>query len=134
VGGGAGGKAVRYVVAPRDGKRDIVLTDELEPTPGKPGVPDLGLSVQSLNADLAKQFGHKQQEGLIISEVNEDGPAAAGSLRVGDLITEINREKVTTIKEFRDVLAKAKGRDSVLLLIQRAGASRFVILRLKTDK
>ncbi len=103
-------------------------------TDSAPGVPDLGLSVQSLNADLAKQFGHKQQEGLIISEVNEDGPAAAGSLRVGDLITEINREKVTTIKEFRDVLAKAKGRDSVLLLIQRAGASRFVILRLKTDK
>ena len=91
----------------------------------------IGITVAPLTADKAKELGYEKDEGVLITEVEDDSPAARAELRPGDLITEINREKVTTAAECKDAIAKAKGKDSILMLIKRQGASRFVIVRMK---
>ena len=84
-----------------------------------------------MTADKAKELGYEKDEGVLITEVEDDSAAARAELRPGDLITEINREKVTTVAECNDAITKAKDKDSILMLIKRQGASRFVIVRMK---
>ena len=111
--------------------------DESETAPtgsnGDSSAPNLGLKVEPLTAENAKQLGlNKDDQGVVIREIEEDSSAARAGLRPGDLITEVNREKVTSVKELRDALKKSK--DNVLVLVKSKEGSRFAILKPKTDK
>ena len=91
----------------------------------------LGLTVQPLTADNARDLGYEGETGVVIGEVKDDSPAATAELRPGDLITEINREKISSVAEFRAALDKAKDKDSILFLVKSKAGSRFVIVRVK---
>jgi serine protease Do len=130
------------VVVVRDGKEKAfrvqlaaLTADNAAGNPAEPaGVPDLGLKVQPLTTELAKQFGYEGTAGVVISDVDEDGPGAVAGLQPGDLINEVNRDKVTSVKEFNEAVAKAKDKESILLLTKRQNGSRFVIVRLAPEK
>lgn len=93
---------------------------------------DLGLSVAPLTAANAKQYNlDENDKGVVVTDVDHGSPAADAELRPGDLITEVDRQPVTSVDEFQEALAKAKEKDSLLILVKRDGASRFVILRRK---
>jgi serine protease Do len=133
----APGSKVELVVR-RDGKdRTVKVTlgelpgekTEASSEPVKTAADKLGLSVEPLTADKADQLGYKDEQGVLVSEVEDGSPAAQAGLQPGDLITEINREKVAKPSEFRDAITKAK--DRVLLLIKRKDMSRFVIITTK---
>jgi serine protease Do len=83
--------------------------------------PDLGIS-------LAPPGG--PEKGLVIARVAKGSPAADRQLRAGDVILEIDQVAVTTPDALRNQLVKAffAGKQSVLLLYQRAGEPRFVAL------
>ena len=91
---------------------------------------DLGLTLEPLTPASAREYGYGKDEGLVVTDVEEGGAAATAGIQVGDLVTEINRMKVTNLAEYRQALANAK--DTVLMLLKiRDGGSRFVILRVK---
>lgn len=145
VAGTAPGTKVDIVVL-RDGKEKTLTAklgelkaeegeEEAKPAEGESSGAELGLTVETPTADSAKQFGFdKNDQGVVVREIEDSSPAAASGLRVGDLITEVNREKVTSLKEFRAALKKAKGKESILMLVKSQGASRFVIIKTKTAK
>jgi serine protease Do len=109
--------------------------EEAKPAEGETSASSLGITVEALTANTAKEFGFdKAEQGVIVREIEDESPAAAAGLRVGDLITEVNREKVTGAKDFRVALQKAKGKASILMLVKRDGASRFVIIKPKPAK
>ena len=54
----------------------------------------LGVSVQDVNKDIASGLGLKDAKGAIISSVVENGPAAKGGFRSGDVVLSINGKKV----------------------------------------
>jgi serine protease Do len=90
----------------------------------------LGLSIAPLTDELRSQYGIGQAiEGVVITEVKPDSPAAQKAVKPGDVIVEVTQEKVT---QPRDVLArleavKKSGRRTVLLLLSDAkGELRFV--------
>jgi len=134
------------VVVLRDGKEKTFTVqlgelkpdeseEEAKPAEGEASATSLGISVEALTATNAKEFGFdKAERGVIVREVEDDSPAAIAGLRAGDLITEVNREKVTGPKDFRAALQKAKGKESILMLVKREGASRFVIVKPKQAK
>ena len=134
------GKKVPVVVV-RDGKeRTItvevgVLTGDKEQaaagSEAGTSADKLGLTVQPLTADNARDLGYEGETGVVIGEVKDDSPAATAELRPGDLITEINREKISSVAEFRAALDKAKDKDSILFLVKSKAGSRFVIVRVK---
>ena len=93
---------------------------------------DLGLTVEPFTADKAGQYHlDEKAKGVLVTGVDEGSPAAQAQLRPGDLITEVDRAPVTTVNEFHDAVSKAKNKDSILMLLKRGDASRFVIVRLK---
>ncbi|MBI3002635.1 MAG: trypsin-like peptidase domain-containing protein [candidate division NC10 bacterium] len=87
----------------------------------------LGLTVEELDAEKAKKFKVREQEGLVVAEVQEGGPAAAAGLRVGDLVAEVNRAEVRALPEYRRALRSGKGAVN-LLLIKRGDAYVYVAL------
>jgi serine protease Do len=93
--------------------------------------PDVGLTVEPLSANKAKELSYEKAEGVLITDVDEDSPAAEAGLQPDDLITEVNHEKVTSVDGFRNALAKAKDKGNALLLVKRKDASRFVIVKFK---
>jgi len=90
-----------------------------------------GVSVQDLNPDLAKKLRVPDKiKGVIVSDV-EESSVAAGALMQGDVIQEVNRKRVVDVKSYKDVVARIKKDESVLLLIFRGGSSLFVTLSQK---
>jgi serine protease Do len=91
----------------------------------------LGLRVQGLTPQLARRYGLENEKGVLVTGVEGGSLAATAGLQAGDLIVEVDRQSVTNADELRDVLTKAKNKDTVLLLIKRKGGSLFVVLQTK---
>lgn len=105
-----------------------------EETPVERSIDELGLSLSTITRAMAEKYSlDADLEGVVITEVQDDSGAAEKGLRKGDVIVEVNQEKVSTPDA---VAAKIKdaaksGRRSVLLLINREGDLRFVALRIE---
>jgi serine protease Do len=82
-----------------------------------------GLEVENLNPLIARFLGLKSTEGVIISDIKQDSPAARANLEVGDVIAEVNGESVRNIDDIWAIIEDfdAKGGDSLTLTIFRKG-------------
>jgi serine protease Do len=92
---------------------------------------DLGMSVQNLTEELAKSFGFEGENGVVVSAVEPGSRAAQADVKEGDLIKEVNREKINNIKEFREALKSSDEGKDILLLLRRGMHTRFVIIKSK---
>lgn len=120
----------------RDGKtKEIDVTIGTMPEEGAETAPAKkesawGLTVQNLTPELAKQFGWEADErGVMISAVEPDSAAAEARLRAGDLIKEVNRQKIQNLRDYKQAVEKAKKDQSLLLLIKRGENTFYVALK-----
>ncbi|HSR71213.1 MAG TPA: DegQ family serine endoprotease [Kiloniellales bacterium] len=96
-------------------------------------VADLGLTLDTITAELRSQFGLPDKtEGVVITEVDPTGSAAEKQLRPGDVIVEVDQEKVSTPAEVAELVNKAKdeGYRVVTLLVLRQGDFQWVAVRI----
>ncbi|HLL70711.1 MAG TPA: DegQ family serine endoprotease [Pyrinomonadaceae bacterium] len=89
----------------------------------------LGISVQPLTPELATelQLGAGAQ-GVVVAEVDPNGPAADAQIQRGDVIMQVNRQPVRTAAGLNEAVARA-GTRPVLLLINRRGTTVFLTVR-----
>ena len=66
---------------------------------------------------------------MVISEVQPGSPAGEGKLRPGDLIKEVNRQKIQNIRDYNQALQKIKKNESLLLLVKRGQNTFYVALK-----
>jgi serine protease Do len=86
-----------------------------------------GVAVQDLDRETAKELGIKgKQQGVVVTAVEPDSGAEKAGLMAGDVIREINRQPVKSVKEFEKVSSAVKKGENVLILINRRGASLFL--------
>ena len=93
----------------------------------------LGLTLTPLTDEIREELGvDGKMQGLAVTEVEDGSEAYDKGLRTGDIITEANQQKVTSIAELEERMKAAKdaGRKSLLMLVRRAGDPRFVALTL----
>lgn len=96
---------------------------------------DIGLKVREMNSALAKQMGYETETGLLITEVKEFSVAEAAGLQRGDLILEINRQKINTLGDLDKILKGSDPGDPLLIMVRREYRSRpsqdfFVTIRI----
>jgi serine protease Do len=94
----------------------------------------LGLRVAPLSSETRERFGLKpDQRGVVITEVAPNSPAAERELRPGDVVVEVQQERVNTPEELQRRLAQLRqqNRGTVLLLVESQQGQRFVPLRLR---
>jgi len=93
----------------------------------EPGL--IGLVVQTLTRELAKQFEVELTEGVIVTEVKSGSIADQKGIKEGDIITSVNRKRVGTPREFKDALKAANLKQGVLLQMIGDGGRRFELLK-----
>jgi serine protease Do len=90
-----------------------------------------GLTVQTLNSDLAKQFDVDEGDGVVVTDVADSSIAEQNGLQRGDVITEVDRASLHSAEEFKAAMLKADAKKGVLVFVKRNGASTFVVLKEK---
>jgi len=115
----------------RDGRSDSISVELGEADSDKPVAAgqfpsggELGLTVQPLTDQIARQLGLKDVSGVVVTAVEPGSPAAEAGLRRGDVVEEVSRNPVTSVGQFKSALRKAG--DVVLLLVNRGGQALFV--------
>lgn len=95
-------------------------------------VQKLGLQVEALTEDYAKQLGYKPtEEGVVITKVKPNSPAALAGLRPGCLIQTINHKKVTNLLEFNEAVNQNTTKTLLLLVRDRNRGAYFCSIQLK---
>lgn len=84
-----------------------------------------GVAVQDLDRDTAKELGVKGK-GVVVTSVEQDSGAEKAGVMRGDVIREINRQPVKSVKEFEKVSSRLKKGENVLMLIDRRGNALFL--------
>ena len=91
---------------------------------------ELGLEVEQVPEKDAARLGLKPgQTGVLVRDVDEDGPAAETGIRPGDVILEVNRQPVSSPAEFAAAVSRVKSGDSVLLLVFRRDSFFYSVVR-----
>jgi serine protease Do len=84
----------------------------------------LGVGIQDLSPELASSFHLASgQRGVLVNSVEPDSPAAAAGLRIGDVIEEINDERLSSSSQLRTVVA-TRGADADITLTVVRGSER----------
>ena len=86
-----------------------------------------GVAVQDLDRDTAQELGLKEKvQGVVVTAVEPDSGAERAGLQPGDVIRELNRQPVKSVKDYEKAASTIKKGDNVLMLINRRGASLFL--------
>jgi len=92
----------------------------------------LGVVIQNVSDDIADSIGMKEAKGAMITKVTEDGPAAKEDLKAGDVIVEVNGEKIDDSRDLARKIAELHPNTPVKLSIVRYGEKREVDMKLGT--
>jgi serine protease Do len=89
-----------------------------------------GMTVTNVSPEIARRFRFEPgQEGVVVIAIERGSSAARAGVQVGDVIEEVNREAIRSLKDFDKAMAAAKDSDRVLLLIRRGDSSSYLVLR-----
>ncbi|MBI3809538.1 MAG: PDZ domain-containing protein, partial [Nitrospirae bacterium] len=88
------------------------------------------LEVQSLDRQMARELGLSgKTHGVVVVGVEPESLADRAGVTQGDVIREINRQPVRSVKDYEKVASSLKKDEPALLLINRRGASLFVTVK-----
>jgi serine protease Do len=82
----------------------------------------LGVGVQDLNPERIKSLNLRENIGVEVRTVMPDAPAANVGIRVGDVILELNGQKVESREQFADSIGSKPPGTKITLTIWRDGA------------
>lgn len=91
----------------------------------------LGLQVQDINDELAKNLQLQSREGVLVSDVTAGNAASEAGIRRGDVISEMNRAAVRNMQDYQTLLAAVEKGSSVLFLIKRGGSTIYIAVKVE---
>ena len=93
----------------------------------------VGMTVEPLTPQRAKQLGYQGNKGVVVTRVAPDGPAASAkpaAIQPADIIIEIDQQSVSDLATFRAAIAKGDLQRGILLFVHsRDGTRRFVVIK-----
>ena len=107
-----------------DGERELAADDE-------EGGGALGITAANVTPELVERYSLESDQGILITKIDPEGPAADANLRVGDLIIEADGKEVRSVKEFEAVVGKMKAGKVLRLLIQRRATLLYTTVTLE---
>ncbi len=108
----------------------LVLGRMPVPSPKEMLSEKLGIAGQGLTPTLASQLGGAVDYGVLVSQVRSNASAAESGIRQGDVIVQIGRQRVRSLRDAAAALAATRPGERVFLLIvrgNRAGYTRVTI-------
>ena len=94
---------------------------------------NLGIRVKQITPDIAQRFNLSQENGIIISDLQQGSPASLAGLKIGDIILQINKKQISTLREYSDALNAIKPGDTALFQVKRGNNTLFAAVRVNKD-
>lgn len=89
----------------------------------------LGVAIQEVDKNLAESFGLSKAAGALVSQVVQNGPAAAAGLQSGDIITEFNGSDVVLSSDLPHLVGRVRpGTKSHLKVIRNGKSKRLSVI------
>lgn len=79
----------------------------------------IGVEPAELSPELMETFGVKARNGVLITGVLQNGPAAQAGIRPGDVVLEVAGNKITTVSELLSSVAALKPGEATAFKLQR---------------
>jgi serine protease Do len=90
----------------------------------------LGVTIQQITPELAKQFNLGEESGALIGDVIENSPAEKAGLNRGDVIIEFNGKKVDDPYTLRNTVANTKPGKEVSVKVIREGTTKVIKVKI----
>jgi serine protease Do len=113
------------VVRPHTGRRTIVFRA------GEGGGAWLGVRLEEVTAEKAKELKLPGEYGVIVQDVEENSPAAKAGLAKGDVILEFAGEKIRGTAHMRRLVRETPAGRTVSLQVSRSGQLRTLTAKLE---
>ena len=88
---------------------------------------EYGFEVTELTPQVAQRYNIKETTGVIVIGVEPNSKAQEAGIQQGDLIIEVNRKNVASVKDFKNLIAQQKKGDGINLLVKRINGGLMVI-------
>jgi serine protease Do len=105
---------------------EIGAASKSAPVPDAGTSAKLGVAIQDLNPQIAKQLGISAVTGVVVTQVQPDSPAADAGIKRGDVVQEVNRQPVKSASDFRNAVSQST--KSLLLLINREDKTIYTVV------
>jgi serine protease Do len=92
----------------------------------------MGIAIQEITPALAKSFKLPEQRkgGVLVSDVNEDGPSASAGLKRGDVIVSFDDREVQNVSQLRNMVARTIVGRTAKLKVLREGKEQLVTVKI----
>jgi S1-C subfamily serine protease len=94
----------------------------------------IGTSLQEMNKELAEAWGAKDGYGLLVTALDEEGPAKKAGLKVGDIILKADGKKVEAVDDLSGLLQDKKKGDKIKLEIVRDKKAWSIVVSVAEDE
>ncbi len=88
----------------------------------------LGVSIQNMTPDIAKQFGISHKKGALVTDVVQNSPAAKAGFKRGDLIIAFDSRPVEGSTALRNMVAATPPEKKVRVKVIRDGKEEILVV------
>ena len=93
----------------------------------------LGITIQDLDWNLAKDMGLKVSEGVLVNGIVRSGAAAQAGIKQNDVVVRVNDRTVRSSAELLETVAIQRPGDQITVTVNRGGKELEVNARLKNS-
>jgi serine protease Do len=129
------GKKVEIIVLRKGKEKRLTITvGELHEEKSTAGAGEdiemaFGLTVQELTPELAESLSLKGEKGVVVTNVKRGSPAHEAGLQRGNLIQEIENQRVESADDYYRIMRESSSTKQILLVVKHRGHTRYVILK-----
>jgi len=88
-----------------------------------------GLVIDDITPEIARYLGIPAKTGIIVIRVQSGSPADEVGIQPQDIILQVNKVKISSVKQYLREISKQTNKGGIMLLIKRGQATFFVALR-----
>ena len=92
---------------------------------------EFGLTVRTIDEEMADEHKITEGEGVVVVEVEPDSPADRAGIGAGMVILEVNRIEVANVGEFNEAIKESAKSKKVLLLVKVGRRPQYVLLQIR---
>lgn len=90
----------------------------------------LGIEGVELNSKAAAEFGVKETQGFYVNKVNKNSGAEKAGLQKGDVVVQIDNQRIASFAEMSGYLSSKRPNDEVQVMVKRNGKSLVIPVKL----
>lgn len=97
---------------------------------GREASADLGMTVQTLTAEVARQIGaDERDQGVVVTAVEPGSIAARVGMQPGDVILAVGNRQVKNVADFREAIQELDVNQGIRMQVMRDGGRRYLFFR-----